>query len=321
MHVHLLRVPEPQHLAVLTAVLDQGINLTMGELSGESCEATILVAGRPAREVIQAFPDLTTLIVPWIGIPPETLKLVREFPGISLHNLHHNADPTAEMAVALLLAAAKRIIPFDQSLRSNDWSARYQDPETILLAGKNALILGYGEVGRRIGTALRGLGLRVKTIRRRAETDPDLEVYPIAELDSLLPAADFLILALPLTQASEGMIGEKQLRLLPESAVLVNVGRGKVVDEDALFHALQEKRIFGAGLDVWFNYPGSREERSQTAPGNFPWGSLDNLVLSPHRAGLVRETEELRMNALADLLNQAARGLKIPNQVDPDLGY
>ncbi|HDD55387.1 MAG TPA: hydroxyacid dehydrogenase [Chloroflexi bacterium] len=321
MHIHLLKEPEPHNLEILQAHLEKTLRLTMGEIRAEHSGAKILVAGRPSREQLAAFPALQALIVPWTGIPPGTLELVREFPDLTLHNLHHNAAPVAEMAVALLLAAAKRIIPFDQALRKNDWRLRYQPPETILLERKRALILGYGEIGRRIGTALEGLGLEVVFIRRRAGADQEPGIYPPSALEELLPEVDFLVLALPLTAQTEGWIGEKELRLLPSSAVLVNVARGKVIDEVALFKALSEKWIFGAGLDVWFNYPGSREERGSTPPGEYPWGDLDNLVLSPHRGGLVRETEGLRMSALAELLNQAARGLPLSNRVDPDLGY
>jgi phosphoglycerate dehydrogenase-like enzyme len=321
MHIHMLRAPEPQNLEILQADLDGTLKLTMGEIQPEHSGAKILVAGRPSREQIAAFPELQALIIPWTGIPPETLELVLDFPQLTLHNLHHNAASTAEMAVALLLAAAKRIIPFDQALRKNDWRLRYQSPETILVAGKRALILGYGEIGQRISTALEGLGIEVVFIRRRAGEGQEPRVYPPTALNELLPTADFLVLALPLTTETKGWIGEKELRLLPPSAVLVNVARGEVIDEAALYKALSEKWIFGAGLDVWFNYPGSQEERGSTPPGDYPWQALDNLVLSPHRGGLVRETESLRMRALADLLNHAARGLPLPNQVDPDLGY
>jgi phosphoglycerate dehydrogenase-like enzyme len=322
MKVHLSYPPDQEDLAYLESTIDKGISLTIGEISAANPGTKILVSGRPTREELAALPGLEILIVPWIGIPPDTLALVREFPGLALHNLHHNAAPTAEMAVALLLAAAKEIIPFDQALRAQDWRPRYRKPpETIFLAGKKALILGYGEIGRRIGTALAGLGAEAVFIRRNAAGEGEPGVYPPSALDELLPGADFLILALPLTAETEGLIGEKQLRLLPPSAVLVNVSRGAIIDEAALYQALSEKWIFGAGLDVWFNYPGSRDERSSTQPGQYPWHTLDNLVLSPHRAGHVRETEQLRMTALAELLNQAARGEALPNQVDPDLGY
>lgn len=322
MRVHLLRKPELEALQILISSLDETVQLTMGEIGQGHRNTQVLVAGRPGREELAAFPKLEALIVPWIGIPPETLALAREFPDLSLHNLHHNADPTAEMAVALLLAAAKRVIPFDQALRGHDWRLRYHRPsEILLLTGKQALIVGYGEIGRRIGAALEGLGMQVRYIRRSTGPVENPGVYPVSALEELLPEADFLVLALPLTAESEGLIGEKQLRLLPSSAVLVNVARGGIIDEHALFRALSENWIYGAGLDVWFNYPGSPEERLNTPPGNYPWHTLDNLVLSPHRAGTVRETEKLRMLALAELLNQAARGLPIPNRVDLDLGY
>ena len=321
MKVHISYPPEPEDQSLLASLLTEGIELTYGEIQQAQPGTKIMVAGRPQQEELEALPELETLIVPWIGIPPETLELVREFPELSLHNLHHNADPTAEMAVALLLAAAKRIIPFDQALRSNDWSLRYQDPETILLTGKKALILGYGEVGRRIGAALRGFGLEVEFIRRSSQKGQEPDVYPLPYLDSALPETDFLILVLPLTEETQGLIGEKQLRLLPSSAVLVNVARGKIIEEAALYQALREKWIFAAGLDVWFNYPASPAERKSTPPGNYPWQELDNLVMSPHRGGLVRETETLRMRALAVLLNQAARGKAMDNKVDLDLGY
>ena len=136
-----------------------------------------------------------------------------------------------------------------------------------------------------------------------------------------IPEADFLILALPLTSESKGRIGEKELRLLPPTAVIVNIARAAIIDEAALYQALKENRIFGAGLDVWFNYPGTPEERLGTPPGDYPWHTLDNLVMSPHRAGHVRETEAMRMKALADLLNEGARGKVLPNRVDLELGY
>ena len=322
MKVHLSYPPEPKDLDYLESILEEGVSLTTGEIDQADSETKILVAGRPAKEQLEALPELEILVVPWIGIPEETLGLVREHPTLSLHNLHHNAQPTAEMAVALLLAAAKELVPLDQALRAQDWRPRYQKPpETLLLAGKQALILGYGEIGKRIGAALEGLGFRVEFIRRNQEKGQKAEIYSLSALEDRLPGADFLIIALPLTAETEGLIGEKELRLLPSSAILVNIARGKIIDEAALFRALEEKWIFGAGLDVWFNYPRSEEERSSTPPGEYPWGTLENLVLSPHRAGHVRETELLRMEGLAELLNQAARGEPIANQVDLGLGY
>ena len=320
MDVHLLREPEPASLEFLRSKLDQGVDLSLGDINQSSRETRVLVAGRPTPEELDALPGLRALIVPWTGIPTQTLDAVRGRSGLSLHNLHHNAAPTAELALALLLTAAKLILPHDRDLREGDWRRRYQAPESTLLAGRQALILGYGAIGRRIDRALQGLDVRVCVVRRSPERDSGRE-FSVDDLPDLLPETDFLVLALPLTAETAGLIGEKELELLPETALIVNVARGEIIQQGPLFRALKEGWIAGAGLDVWYCYPGDEKARSATFPGDYPFQELENVVLSPHRAGLVRETEILRMEALASLLNQAARGLPMDNQVDPELGY
>ena len=126
-----------------------------------------------------------------------------------------------------------------------------------------------------------------------------------------------------LMDETRGLIGETELALMSDSAILVNVGRGPVVDESALYLALRDGTLHAAGLDVWYNYPTDEPGRSATRPSEYPFHELDNVVMSPHRAGAPHtpETESLRMRALADLLNAAARGEPIPNRVDLVLGY
>jgi phosphoglycerate dehydrogenase-like enzyme len=117
------------------------------------------------------------------------------------------------------------------------------------------------------------------------------------------------------------LIGERELALLPPDAVLVNVGRGPIVDEAALYHALHEGTLHAAGLDVWYNYPADEASRSHTPPSAYPFHELDNVVMSPHRAGGSDESEMRRMTHLAALLNAAARGDEMPNRVDLQAGY
>jgi len=320
MRVHFPRKPDPDSLADLQSALDPGIELTFGDLSDVRSDVRILIAGRPTREELDALPDLETLIIPWTGIPLETLELARGRRGLKVHNLHYNAAPTAELAVALLLAAAKRIIPFDRELRQGDWSMRYEDSGVILLDGKHALILGYGRIGQRIARALEGLGVVVSAVSRSGQGRLP-RLYSQDKLQDLLPHADFLIVALPLTRETKGMVSDKELGLLPSSAVLVNIARGSIVDQKALYQALAEKRIAAAGLDVWYNYPEYEAARRNTMPGDYPFQELGNVVLSPHRAANVIESDKLRMESLAALLNQAAAGEPMDNQVDLLLGY
>jgi phosphoglycerate dehydrogenase-like enzyme len=305
-------------LAHLRAELHPDVQLTLGPDLPSPADYHVLVAGRPRREQLSASPNLEALVIPWAGLPPETRELMLDFPRVAVHNLHHNAAAAAEMSVALMLAAAKFIVPIDRTFRAHDWTPRYQPNPAVSLEGKTALILGYGAIGQRAARACRGLGMEVVGIRRG---DTGGDIYPPEALHDLLPRADVLVVCLPHTSETTGIIGAEELALLPSGAVLVNVGRGPIVDEAALYHALREGTLYAAGLDVWYNYPGDTAARSQTPPSTYPFHELDNVVMSPHRAGGSREMEMQRMRHLAALLNAAARGEEMPNRIDLQAGY
>jgi phosphoglycerate dehydrogenase-like enzyme len=246
------------------------------------------------------------------------------YPNITVHNLHHNAAPVAELAFTLLLAAAKFIVPLDRSLRANDWTPRYRPNPSVLLKDKTALILGYGAIGRRLARLCRAMDMRVLAVKRTTSAslgEPVDEVHSLEALPALLSRSHILLVCLPHTPQTEGVVGSAELAALPPEAVLVNVGRGPIVDEEALYHALRDGRLHAAGLDVWYNYPTEEGERSHTPPSAYPFHELDNVVLSPHRGGATKETNFLRMEALAVLLNASARGEPIPNRVDVAAGY
>jgi phosphoglycerate dehydrogenase-like enzyme len=291
------------------------------ELLGLAGTCDVLVEGVPTPDQLGKLVEPGTLIIPYAGVPSRTRTLLRDHPAVSVHNLHHNAAPTAELAVALLLAAAKRILPFDRALRSGDWTPRYSGERYLLCEEKTALVLGYGAIGRRVAAACRGLGMRTQAVRRRGplEGAPD-EVFAPDALPELLPQAHALIVCLPWTPATDGLLGDEELALLPDGAVLVNIARGPIVQEEPLYEALRAERI-AAGLDVWYRYPESESARTQTPPSAFPLHELDNVVFSPHRAGHTERSEELRATHLAELLNTAARGETLPNRVDLDEGY
>jgi phosphoglycerate dehydrogenase-like enzyme len=320
--VHLLRQPDPAAVAHLRANLDAEVHITFGPDLPMPAEYHILVAGRPQREHLTASPNLRALIIPWAGLPEVTCELMRDFSHIAVHNLHHNSVPVAEMAITLMLAAAKFIVPTDRALRTHDWTPRYHRPSpTILLEGKMALILGYGAIGQQVAHLCRALGMKVMVIRRRVVTPYPDGVYPPDALQNLLSQANVLIVCVPETPETTGLIGEGELALLPPGAVLVNVGRGPIVDEAALYHALREGTLHAAGLDVWYNYPADEASRPHTPPSAYPFHELDNVVMSPHRAGGSDESEMRRMTHLAALLNAAARGDEMPNRVDLQAGY
>jgi len=322
--VHLLHRPGADSLEHLCSRLDVGVHVSFGPDPVALPDCHVLVAGRPHREHLASSPRLRALIIPWAGLPETTRDLMRGFPRVAVYNLHHNAAPVAEMALALLLAAAKSIIPTDRLLRLGDWSPRYQTERPALLAGQTALILGYGAIGREVARLCRALGMQVLATRRHVSTVStglEDEVHPPEALRDLLPRANAVIVCLPLTPATTGLIGTEELALLPPGATLVNIGRASVIEEAALYQALSSGALHAAGLDVWYSYPSDEASRLHTPPSAYPFHQLDNVVMSPHRAGHAGPTERLRMEHLAASLNAAARGDTIPHRVDLDAGY
>ncbi|MCW5857919.1 MAG: hypothetical protein KIS63_06505 [Caldilineales bacterium] len=200
-----------------------------------------------------------------------------------------------------------------------------EPPPIAILAGRTALILGYGAIGRRLAAALAALDVRVLATRRGAETVTDdgvAAIHPPGHLHTLLPQADILAIALPQTAETTGLIGAAELALLPPGALFVNVGRGPIVDEAALYQALRSGRLLAAGIDVWWRYPDDHASRSHTPPSAFPFHELERRPQPPSRRhGRGRGDRDPALHRLAGLLNAAARGEAIPNRIDLGRGY
>lgn len=307
--------------------VDIPLYISQGPEVADPKSVEILVAGNPEREILASLSNLKALIVPWAGVSPDVIKLVKEFPTISLHNLHHNALPVAEYALSLLLCATNNLVVVDKALRQHNWLPRYDEtPSSHLLSNKNYLILGYGHIGQAFSKLIKGFNPNIMAIRNtipESQSVGNILVYPSNYLHQLLPNTDFLIITLPLTSQTKHFISEVELKLLPKHAVLINIGRGELIDQSALYTALKNRWIFSAGIDVWYNYPTSEAERSNTPPANFPFYQLDNIVMSPHRAGNLNkfEIENLRMTHLANLVNEYLKGNPMPNRVDIERGY
>jgi phosphoglycerate dehydrogenase-like enzyme len=322
--VHYHSPPTDDSLSILRSELVDDIKFSSSTNDDMPVVTQILIAGQPKLEHLTHAKKLEALIIPWAGIPTDTHDLLLEHQDVTVHNLHHNAEAVAELALALLLSAAKFIVPFDADLRDHNWQRRYLPNSSLLLSGKTALILGYGAIGRRVAIMCKALGMQILAIRRQPESSPDPvadEIHGPATLAALLPRTHALMICLPLTDETSGMIGETELALMPSRSVLVNIGRGRIVDEAALYHSLRDAQILAAGLDVWYNYPSIEEERSMTAPSTYPFHELENVVLSPHRGGATSETNLLRMHHLARMLNEYVAGEELPNRVDLEAGY
>jgi phosphoglycerate dehydrogenase-like enzyme len=190
---------------------------------------------------------------------------------------------------------------------------QWRHRETKLLSGSRAVILGAGGIGRSIYRALNRAGLSVRCVARQHRNDGELgEIASLAELPHLLPEADFVILALPLTESTRGVIGPAELDLMNPGGWLINVGRGALADEDALVSALTANAIGGAALDVFTQEP---------LPPEAPWWDRPNVIVSPHMSGDFLGWQQALGGLFTDQLRRYRAGQPLLNVVDKKLGY
>jgi len=183
------------------------------------------------------------------------------------------------------------------------------------LAGQTLGIIGLGHIGRRIAQLAQAFGMRVIGMRRSitGEQEPDIDQFFLPEqLHELLRLCDYVVISVPLTRETEKFIGEDELRIMRSNAYLVNIARGKVIDEQALIRALGERWIAGAGLDVTEEEPLSSES---------PLYSMPNVILTPHISGNSAHYDTRLAALFADNLKRYRSGQQLQNQYEPSRGY
>jgi phosphoglycerate dehydrogenase-like enzyme len=202
---------------------------------------------------------------------------------------------------------------FQQQRRypKNQWK-EYLSEE---IAGATLAIIGHGSIGHRLACLAQAFDMQVIATRRSA-TQPireaNVEVFPASALHAVLRRADIAVICLPLTDETEGLIGESELRLMKPSAYLVAVGRGKVIDEKALVRALREKWIAGAGLDVFAQRP---------LPPDSPFFDLPNVIMTPHMSGVSNGYAQRGVDFVCENLRRYLAGEPLINVVNKRLGY
>jgi glyoxylate/hydroxypyruvate reductase A len=219
--------------------------------------------------------------------------------------------PLAEFALMGALHFVKGVPDLRRRQEGRHWE-RYT---TRRLAGQRALIVGLGGIGRQAASSFAALGVEVWGLGRdgRSYDIPGLtRVIGRQELDEALPGIDIVVLACPLTPETAGLMGRRQLGLLPLGAVLVNIARGQVVDEEAMIDALRAGRLGGACLDVFAAEP---------LPADSPLWGMDNVLVSPHSASTVASENETITDLFIDNLERFTAGRPLRNRYEPTRGY
>jgi phosphoglycerate dehydrogenase-like enzyme len=240
-----------------------------------------------------------------------------------------HAPNIAEYVLAMMLAFARRLPRMLAYQARAEWpSQRWQKFAAPELRGATVGVVGYGSIGREVGRLAHAFGMHVLALRRAGGTGrppefelPELAGRPGAEPDGLftpdrlaemLPVCDYVVLALPHTPATYHFVDEAALRAMKSSALLVNIGRGALVDEAALVRALREGWIAGAALDVFEQEP---------LPADSPLWKMENVIISPHIAGFTPHYDERAAALFAENLRRYLAGEPLLNQVERGRGY
>jgi phosphoglycerate dehydrogenase-like enzyme len=221
----------------------------------------------------------------------------------------HVGLPDHIMGMILMFARRLHVALRNQMARKWDRGAAVGEE----IAGKVLGVLGLGAIGRALAARAAAFEMRVIGTKRSMEPIPHVErVYPPDQTDEVLRAADYLVIALPLTKATQGIIDARALGLMKRSSVLINIGRGQVVVEEALVDALRNKTIAGAGLDVFEREP---------LPADSPLYEMENVIITPHVAGASHTYYDRAIPLFCQNLRRYLDGQPLLNVVDPGRGY
>lgn len=285
-------------------------------------DADVLVGGKPGREVIERAGKLSFIVVPFAGVNHLPLDLIRKR-GIRVANSHGNARYVAERTVAMILAFYGKIIDYHNDLREQAlwhgfWVGRGLDDTWESLDGKSCVVLGTGEIGRATARLLKPFGVKLIGYKRTPTDEPpenfDIMVY---DLDKALQMGEIVVIALPSTDKTAGLLNRDRLSSM-NGKFLVNVGRGSIVEEKALYDALDEGVLRGAAIDCWYRYP---EGGTVGEPSAYPIHRESKVVLSPHVAGFTAQSVEKNVDHAVKNLAAYLGGGKAPFETDTAEGY
>jgi len=239
------------------------------------------------------------------------------------------ASQVAEYALMMMLALGRKMPELVLAQQKADWPRdRWDRFKPTEIRGSTVGLVGYGSIGREIARNVISLGGRIVAVKRDVKHPGDrgympdnlgdpkgdlfFRLYPVQAIKSMLKLCDFVVICLPLTPSTRGLIGEIELAAMKPSAYLIDVSRGGIVNPQALLTALQEKRIAGAGLDVFVEEP---------LPSTSPFWKLPTVLISPHISGISKHYSQRAVDLFCENLRLYLAGSSLLNVFDPELGY
>ena len=237
--------------------------------------------------------------------------------GTTVCNVHGHEVPIAEFTLHAILEHCVQLWQYPSRLDADAWAQAYAHRAQHEEAdGKTLAIVGFGHIGQEIARRAKAFGMHVIAVTRsgkQGSTELADEFLAVSALDDVLPRVQFLVVCCPLDDSTRGLIGARQLALLPAQALLVNVARAEVVDEQALYDALRDQRLGRAVLDVWYQYP--KKGETPVTPSRWPLHELPNVRATPHISAMTPALLDPRYRFMAQNIVRLQQGQPLQNVI------
>ena len=267
-----------------------------------------VIADSVDRELLEAAPKLKVVSNMAVGYNNIDLEATKEHGVIVTNTPGVLTNTTADLTFGLLLATARRLTYAENDLRNGNWTSWTPMGYTGMDVGGATLgIVGMGRIGEAVARRAKGFDMHVLYHNRSRKSQAEAEYgFEYAQLDELLKQSDYVVVLAPYTPDTAGLIGARELGLMKSTAVLINVARGGIVDETALYHALKDGTIWAAGLDVFEKEP---------VPLDHPLLTLPNVTVLPHIGSASIKTRMAMMQLNADAITDVLEGREPENVV------
>ena len=232
----------------------------------------------------------------------------------TLANCFGHENAIAEYVIAALLMRHVPLAKADHDLRQQRWTYWAGRPTALRteLGSQTIGLLGFGHIAQTVAQRAKAMGMRVHVANRSPISHPVVDQsWTLDALQDFMGSADAVVVSLPLTDNTLGLVDAKALSAMRSDAVLMNVGRGAVIDEKALYDALASRQIGGAVIDTWYQYP--TPTQAECAPSQYDFAALDNVLMTPHMSGWTSGTVRRRQETLADNIARLSRGEALIN--------
>ena len=259
-------------------------------------------------------PRLKLIQLPGAGIDEIEFEAVP--PQTTVCNVFEHETGIAEYVLATMLQWVIPIAKLEAALRNNEWHGSHLcGPKHRELSGQTLGIVGYGRIGKEVAKRARAFSMRVLACSRTTHGgDGTVEaVDAMSNLENMLSNSDFVLVAMPLASDTLGIISARQLAVMKPTAVIINVARGRLIDEEALYNACRDHAIGGAIIDTWYRYPNPKTAHG--APSRFPFHELNNVVMTPHASAWTEELMPRRNRFIASNLDRLSRNEPLLNVV------